>query len=229
MDEEAHMHKPIVGVASDVGELAGRRRLSCSTTYIDSIVRAGGVPIVLAPTDDVAAQVAQCDAIVLPGGDDPRTEPYGSQTHPKATPVDPTRQRYEEVLLEHLAGAVPNLPVLGVCLGMQMMGLRAGAELDQHMPETCDPDGRHWDGIHEVEVHALLGSSGPVFSRHRQCLRDAGALDVIAVADDGVIEGIADHARRFYVGVQWHPERTEGGLGAAPFELMVDAARHAVA
>ena len=64
------------------------------------------------------------------GGDDPRTEPFGEPTHPKATPVEPERQAFETALLEELQRR-PGAPVLGVCLGMQMMALHAGGKLNQ--------------------------------------------------------------------------------------------------
>lgn len=220
------MARPIVGVTMDIATLEGRRRLTSSPAYVDAIHAAGGAAVLLAPiVDAIAEQVERCDAIVLTGGDDPRMEPYGEPTHPKATPVDEQRQSYEERLLAHLAESAPDLPLLGVCLGMQMMGLAAGAGLDQHMPESCDPTGRHWDGTHHVQISGVLGESGPVFSRHKQCLSDAGSLEVMAVADDGVIEGVVDRDRPFHVGVQWHPERTDGGLGAGVFGVLLDAVR----
>jgi len=220
------MRRPVVGVTVDVATLEGRERLTCSPAYAIAIERAGGVAMMLTPAPDLAPpQVERCDAIVLTGGDDPRTERYGEPTDPRITPVDGRRQAFEEALLAHLGAERPEMPVLGVCLGMQMMALVAGGRLDQYMPATCDSEGRHWDATHAIESTGAPLQDGVVFSRHKQCMEDAGSLEVIGRADDGVIEAVADPGRPFYVGVQWHPERTSGPLGAGVFEALVEAAR----
>lgn len=216
--------KPVIGVTVDVSERGGRVRAECALAYLEMIERAGGVGVMLSPSVASVERVAAlCDGFVLTGGDDPRMEGYGVATHPKATPMHVVRQRFEEALLGYLKEEAPDVPVLGVCLGMQMMALMAGGKLDQHMAETCDPEGRHWDGTHAVRLGDV---SGVVFSRHRQCVVDPGALEVMGESDDGVIEAIADPSRRFYLGVQWHPERTEDErLGAGPFSDLLGAAR----
>jgi putative glutamine amidotransferase len=121
------------------------------------------------------------------------------------------------------------MPVLGVCLGMQLMGLHAGGALDQHLPDSLPSAAMHWDeGSHEIECE--LGT-GIVYSHHRQALTDAGALQVIARARDGVIEAVqrADRGSGragMYLGVQWHPERTENeSLGVDLFARLVREAR----
>jgi putative glutamine amidotransferase len=65
-----------------------------------------------------------------------------------------------------------------------------------------------------------------VTSHHRQAVRDAGSMRVLAHSPDGVIEAIERPGARFQVGVQWHPERTEDpALGLGLFEALVQAAR----
>jgi putative glutamine amidotransferase len=194
-----------------------------------AVAAAGGLPVLLPPIAELAAEHARrCDAVVFTGGDDPRTEPFGRPTHPKATPVRPERQMYESALLEILRERQPRTPVLGVCLGMQMMALHAGGVLNQHMPDTMKDAARHWDASHAIvpgEGEPLI-RGGMARSKHRQAVEDPGSLKVIARADDGVIEAVRDLSRPFYVGVQWHPERTEdAGLGAALFKALVAAAR----
>ncbi|MCA9287090.1 MAG: gamma-glutamyl-gamma-aminobutyrate hydrolase family protein, partial [Phycisphaerales bacterium] len=170
------------------------------------------------------------------------TEAYGEATHPKATPVHARRQAFETRLLE-LLDETPR-PVLGVCLGMQMMSLHAGGRLDQHMPDTRADAGRHWDADHAIVATGALTDvveggtrgkavrarvslpEGTVHSRHKQAVCDAGSLAVLAMSDDGVIEGVCDVRRRFHVGVQWHPERTaDPALGQGLFEALVGACR----
>ena len=227
-----HRPAPVVGVTCDVADGRARAKLG----YAESIAGAGGVPVLLPPAPDEAsapalarAHAALCDAFVLTGGDDPIMEAFGEPTHPGATPVDPRRQASELALIDALRAHEPAKPVLGVCLGMQYMALVAGGALDQCLPETLDSHAEHWDG----RVHAVLPEpgtdalpGGAVHSHHRQAVRDAGRLRVVARAPDGVVEAVDDPARPFWLGVQWHPERSEdGALGVGLFRRLVEAAR----
>jgi putative glutamine amidotransferase len=219
---------PLVGITTDV-ELKGQSpAASCRMTYADAVAAAGGIPVFLSPVPRLAAQHARrCEAFVFTGGDDPRMEAFGVPTHPKATPLHPLRQEYELALLEALLERTA-APVLGICLGMQMMALHAGGMLDQHLPETRVGAAGHYDATHPiVPEQAGLGliPPGTVWSRHRQAVIDPGRLTVAARAGDGIIEAVVDPRRTFYLGVQWHPERTEErAVGAELFRGLVAAA-----
>ncbi len=174
--------------------------------------------------------VARCDGVVLTGGDDPRTEPFGVPTHPKATPVHEARQAFDTALI-HALLRHPEVPTLGVCLGMQMMALVSGGELDQHMPETTPSADRHaGNALHAVrgvdDAPVPIAVRGEVVSHHRQAVRRAGSMRVIGVAEDGVVEAICRPDAVFFVGVQWHPERTsDPAVGRGVFERLVEHAR----
>ena len=230
---------PLVGITLDAEQLRTRLRLTVSHAYARCVAQAGGLPVMLGPIPEMAHRnAALCDAFVLTGGDDPRTEPFGEPTHPKATPVLESRQDFETALLRVLAEQYPHKPVLGVCLGMQMMALVAGGRLNQHLPDTHGNAAHHWDTTHPIAPapghvdgsgsFALLASLSPssrVHSRHRQSVNEPGSLTVLALADDGIIEAVADPSRNFYLGVQWHPERTEDpDLGLALFQRAVNRA-----
>ena len=196
--------------------------------YLRAVLEAGGAPVPLSPDPALLAeQVDLLDAVILTGGDDPIMEEFGEATHPMATPLHPLRQRYELALLEALDERPP-LPVLGVCLGMQLMALRASGALDQRLPDSLPTAGEHWERRHLVSPEGnaprWLGA-GTVLSRHRQAITDPGRLTACARAHDGVIEAVCDPGRRFYAGVQWHPERTDGPLGSAVYRALVEAAR----
>ena len=226
---------PIIGITPDLYLRDGRPTVRVSPLYAQRVQAAGGLPVILPPPTDPAADPAAqarryaevCDALVLSGGDDPITEPFGEPTHPAAVRVLPERQAFELPLLD----AFTDRPVLGVCLGMQYMALARGGRLDQHLPDgrLIDPAtaARHWDADHPIiaEQHAPL-VGGVSHSRHRQAVADPGSLRVAAHADDGLIEAIFDPNARFYLGVQWHPERTTSReLGQDLFDRLVAASR----
>lgn len=215
---------PVVGITCDVVEERARVRI----LYAKCVAKAGGTPILLPPLPAMAHEHAElCAALIMTGGNDPLTEPFGAPTHPMAERVPPTRQAYELAVL-HAFDERPQKPVLGVCLGMQYMALVAGGELDQHLPETTPTAADHMDErTHRVEpVNGSRLPAGEVTSSHHQAVRDAGALEIAAVAPDGVIEAVRDPSRPFYLGVQWHPERTDDhGLGQRLFDQLVEAAR----
>ena len=214
------MTLPLIAVTPDLDDT----RLKLRRGYGARIAAAGGLPVILDPeTPDPARVLDQVHGIVFSGGDDPSMETWGTATHPKVTPIDPQRQQFELELLDALA-ARPELPVLGICLGMQMLCLARGGTLDQYLPDTLPTAEDHW-GRTPHRVDGAIGS-GTVHSHHRQAIVDPGSLDVVGRAPDGVIEAVADPTRPFCVGVQWHPERTDDPvLGQGMFERLVDAAR----
>lgn len=208
---------PIIGVTADQHE----KRHRVAIAYAKSVICAGGVPLILPP---VVSQIDHfltiCDGFVFTGGDDPQMEHWGIATHECATPVAQERQEFETTLLTSLQER-KSVPVFGVCLGMQWMGLIAGGTLEQDLPEP--------QALHHIDgVHQIIGELGEglVHSHHHQALVDVGTLSVVATAEDGVIEAVRDHSRAWYVGVQWHPERTETSLlGQDLFNQFVHAAQ----
>lgn len=214
---------PLIGITAD----ADAERFFLRRPYVTAIAAAGGVPVILVPSAAGLAAAERCDGLVLSGGDDPDMQAFGRATHPSATVVDPERQAFELELLAATA-ATPERPVLGICLGMQLMALAAGGDLDQHLPDAWPTAEQHW-GHRPHGVTGPLGA-GEVDSHHRQAVCDPGRLDVVAVADDGLIEAIRDPARRFFLGVQWHPERTrDASLGPAILESLVAASAESAA
>lgn len=206
--------RPLIGLSADFVDGYARLR----RTYLDMVEAAGGIPVMLSPKADLREQMLDAvDGVIMTGGDDIDVSKFGIALHPKAECMAPERQEAEFALLKAL-DARPDKPVLGICLGMQMMGFHRGATLIQHLPDVIPNGERHRnDAIHAVE--AERGSplrAGLVRSWHHQAITDVKGFDIISRSDDGVVEGIIDPTRRFYVGVQWHPERTEAeetGLG----------------
>ncbi|MFN0012610.1 MAG: gamma-glutamyl-gamma-aminobutyrate hydrolase family protein [Phycisphaerales bacterium] len=243
---------PLIGITCDIvlaaplgasgGGVGGqvRERHQCPHTYVAAVVAAGGTPILLPPIPElVEAHARLCAGFVFIGGDDPRTEAFGIPTHPAATPLHPRRQAYELALLaaiDQLAAERSAAPAtLGICLGMQLMALHKGGTLNQHLPDTLPPPAaaRHVKDFHHPVIlepggnsHALPRphAGSLVASNHHQAVSHPGSLRIIARADDGVIEALDDPSRPFYLGVQWHPERTpDAALGQALFNRFIAA------
>lgn len=224
MSEDA----PVIGIAMDVAEpKPGRLRAECGMAYAECVLAAGGVPLYLPPLPALIPRfLEECDGFVLTGGDDPKMERYGAVTDPRTTSVHPRRQNFEEQLIETVLDR-PQIPVLGVCLGMQMLALASGGTLDQYLPATLpSADDHRGDKLHRVEPvngHWLPG--GMVASSHKQAVADPGRMTVAARSHDGVVEAI-ERPGGFCLGVQWHPERTpEPALGQDLFNRLIAAAR----
>jgi len=211
------------------------RRVSLPERYVQAVERAGGTPFVLAPCspdvlDDVLESV---DGVLLAGGDDFDTARLGLEpTSPHAKPVPTEKQDFDFALVERVLAR--RLPVLGVCYGMQCLGLSGGGRLHQHLPDARPARAEHRGGIlHPVDVRAgskladVLGvASLTIVSRHHQALESVGEPWIVtATSEDGVIEAIERPDLPFAVGVQWHPELAEpGSADERLFEALVHAA-----
>jgi len=225
--------RPIVGITCDTAiKNSGRVVHESPRTYAEAVARAGGTPLLLPhAVDRIEDYLTICHAFVLTGGNDPATEPFGQPTHPQAQRIDPLRQQFECELIRRLDAS--DQPVLGICLGMQLMALHHGGRLDQHLPDTHDAASvaRHGDADHGIEPtfdgHPVLRSRRTVHSHHHQAVADPGKLRIAAVCpDDQIIEAIDQPGSRFYLGVQWHPERTaDAEAGDAVFTALIRAAR----
>src|SRR3954466_15050667 len=130
------------------------------TQYAAAVEATGGVPVLLPPVEQVGAAdavVARLGGLVIRGGADVDPARYGAQPHPRTAGWRPDRDAWESALLD--AAQAADLPVLGVCRGMQLMAVHAGGVLDQHTPDLVSDD-RHSPGgdrFGEVEVRTEAG------------------------------------------------------------------------
>jgi putative glutamine amidotransferase len=223
--------RPIIGVT----------RCSRLDDYLESVVRAGGEPVVLEPGDDPAAALGRVDGILLTGGADVDPALYGDAPHP-TTDIDAARDAFEVPLSR--AAIARDVPLLAICRGVQVLNVAAGGSLIQDIPSSVDTTLTHTvdesrDSIaHLVTVtpgSRLAGALGQgvavatcaVNSRHHQSVdRVAPSFVVSAVSPDGVVEAIERPDSAFCVGVQWHPENFHRTGEFAPlFDAFVRAAR----
>jgi gamma-glutamyl-gamma-aminobutyrate hydrolase PuuD len=231
--------RPLVGITmyGPEGELGA---WSLPGAYADAVAMAGGNPVLLQPTSlEPAELVAGLDALVLAGGGDIDPALHGGGAHPTLYGVSPARDAFE-LELARAALADAELPLLGICRGMQMMNVALGGDLELHLPDARGDAVEHrkpprvatFHGV-AVEPASPLGEiygerEFPVCSWHHQGVRTLGAgLVAVAWAPDGVVEGIVRERGRFALGVQWHPELqvADDPLQRRLFEALVRAAR----
>jgi putative glutamine amidotransferase len=229
------MHKPLIGIGSDVAHKQGERdRAFAYTTYIESLKRAGAVPVLIPPQPENAADLVETlDGILLAGGDDCDPAEYGEEKHPSCEPMDPRRQK-NDLGLAKLARE-RGIPTLGICLGVQVMNVAAGGtliqDIDTDIDHASEPSDRHRHDVHidsSTKLGSILGDQEfNVNSSHHQAIgRVADGLRITAKAPDGIVEGLEDPSHPFYVGVQWHPEdMPEESSAVAIFGAFVEAAR----
>ncbi|GAC1435975.1 MAG: gamma-glutamyl-gamma-aminobutyrate hydrolase family protein [Thermoanaerobaculia bacterium] len=233
--------KPVIGIGSDVQITPGKRdRAFAYTTYIESLRKAGAIPVVIPPQPENAADLVQeLDGILLAGGDDCDPAAYGEERHPSVDPVmDPRRQSNDLTLAR--AAREYGIPTLGICLGLQVMNVASGGSLMQDIHSEMQTDIEHVSepedrARHDVKLEngtrlaSILGGGRElnVNSSHHQAIKGIGrGLRVTAKAPDGIVEGLEDGDHPFYVGVQWHPEDMTGENSAsAIFGAFVEAAR----
>jgi putative glutamine amidotransferase len=191
--------------------------------YVDAVTLAGGRPVLLPPDGMDAGVLRVLDGLVLAGGADLGPELYGAAPEP-LTDTRPARDAGEMLLTRAALDA--DLPVLGVCRGMQLLVVAAGGRLHQHLPDVLGHEKhRPAPGVYGSQparftdgsrIAALMGDDVEINCYHHQGVADPGTLTVTGRADDGLPEAVEDPARRFVLGVQWHPEvaRDERLFGA---------------
>ena len=218
--------RPLIGITAYVERATwgawDREATLLPQAYVTAVHAAGGRALVVPPQPEgVDAVVAALDGLILAGGNDLDPALYGAEPDPHTTDTRPARDAGEVALLR--AATAADLPVLGICRGMELMVAEAGGRLVQHLPDVLGSD-RHRGGRgvyarHPVTTVAgsrlakLIDEGMEVPSYHHQGIADPGTLTVSAYADDGSIEAVEVPEARFRIGVLWHPEQdTDGRL-----------------
>jgi gamma-glutamyl-gamma-aminobutyrate hydrolase PuuD len=161
-------------------------------------------------------RIGPCCGLLLTGGGDVDPALYGEIASPETDPPDPERDAVEAALIDEALAR--DLPLLGICRGMQLLNVHLGGSLVQHLPTV----GRHVRRTSDrglpahrvvIEPGSMLASIAhrqmwEVNSRHHQAVaRLAGGFKVCASdPEDGTVEAIELPARRYVLAVQWHPE-----------------------
>jgi putative glutamine amidotransferase len=191
--------------------------------YSQAILHAGGAPVIVPAAQDRRSLGAILDSVqglILSGGPDVHPRRYGEEPLAGLGEVDEALDQME--LLAAALALEKNLPLLGICRGIQVLNVALGGTLYQdissqvpesicHTPKTDKAVNTHTVNIEPgSRLHKLIGRREIwVNGKHHQALKElAGDLVITARAKDGVVEAVELPAKRFVLGVQWHPEGT---------------------
>jgi putative glutamine amidotransferase len=222
----------------------GIPRVEIASNYTDAISAAGGVPILLVPQNGDGRVEDYCeliDGLLLTGGPDVSPARYGAEPRPETKVLPALREEFDFAMFRAVRRA--GKPILGVCLGQQVINVALGGTLLQHLPEEISPytiehraqSLEHMPPRHDVEIFpktrlaAVIGAEHvSVNSSHHQAVaKIAPGLRQTAAAPDGIVEGLEGEESDQILAVQWHPEfLTDEAPHRALFEDLVKRARH---
>jgi putative glutamine amidotransferase len=207
--------------------------------YVDAVAATGATPVILPPgAAEPERLLDRIDGLVLAGGGDIAPTAYGGEPHETIYLVSEERDAFE-FALARAALRCPDLPLLCICRGMQVLNIVCGGTLHAHIPERFGEHVNHRlpprvPTLHAVHIEpsarlaAMLGTNDvQARSWHHQAIDRIGAsLRAAAWAADGVIEAVEHETHPWCIGVQWHPEmQLDDAVQQRIFAAFVSAAR----
>jgi putative glutamine amidotransferase len=222
------MNRKIVGItcSSSPASPGENARQYLNTAYVVAILNAGGVPVIIpniVNKELVESYLGSIDGLMLSGGVDVDPRYFGEEHHPQLGTVDALRDSTELALLK--SALAQDMPIFGICRGIQTLNVALGGTLYQHLPDQA-PSGIHHQQTdikiprdefsHPIRIEegsrlrSIVGTDKmQTNSFHHQALKSvAPGLVVTAHAPDGVIEAVEAPDHRYLVAVQFHPEET---------------------
>lgn len=213
------MSQPIIGITCFVDWKEERQRQN--ETYIQAVLKAGGVPVLLPAVSsvDVILEHAQLiDGLIVSGGPDMDPKYFGEEPIPELGAVNPVMDAYEDILVRQILKL--DKPLLGICRGEQVLNAVTGGTLHQDLGRALENVLQHnqakprWFTQHSAHIvpgtklaEIFQTEELSVNSFHHQAVAQVGPGFVVSAhAADGVIEAIESQIHRFVIGVQWHPE-----------------------
>lgn len=225
------MTLPRIAVSGVVRSWDGADRTGVNAAYIQALLAAGGVPLILSPLMGASLSgraLDGVDGLLLTGGEDIEPSWYGAHPSPLLSPPSRERDLFELALFA--VARQSELPILGICRGIQLINVGLGGTLFQDLPSERPgavnhrPDGARDARSHRVRLqrgsraaNALGSSSVTVNSSHHQAIKDlAPGLIATGWTDDDLVEAAESPAGApWLLAVQWHPEEMHAD-GRAP-------------
>ncbi len=227
--------KPVIGITCFVKDASygnwERNAAILPSAYISMVNKVGGVPLIIPPAGDMTVILDSIDGLIVSGGPDISPASYGEEAGSMTTEFYPEQDFSEMGLISEALNR--DMPLLGICRGMQILSVVHGGKMHQHLETTPGHEGHggffgesteHGVVVEEgTHLASLMGRSFSVNSLHHQGVSDPGSLEVSARAEhDGLIEGVERSDKKFCIGVQWHPERKGHDI---LFSGLIEAAR----
>ena len=224
--------RPVIGITGNYEDLTCK----LGRGYYQSVVAAGGVPVVIPPVADkhvIVNTLEHIDALILSGGGDINPLWAGEEPSPKLHGINQERD-LPELLIARLAYN-RQIPMLGICRGIQTLATAFGGKVAQDISDVAtikhSQDADRSEPTHSViidEASSLFdiykSTKVMVNSFHHQAVAEAGdKFRVIAKSPDGIIEAMESSEFKSILGVQWHPECLEEGLPL--FQWLVNEAK----
>ena len=239
------MKKPVIGINLDFEEKGGgyisRPYHALSEKYFAAIYKNGGTPIALPASNmDVDAVLDLVDGVFLSGGNDYEPSLFGQEAPPSLNlKIMHQRSKFDLLLAEKALER--NLPILGICAGMQAINCLKGGSLILDIPTQRPHSLNHYQSPEEMtepshelnitphtKLWEIIGNQKTikVNSRHHQALDRIGeGLVISATAPDGIVEAIEIPDHKFCIGVEWHPEFEISHADTLLIKAFIDACR----
>lgn len=211
--------KPIIGIFPSYDE--EKKQVFLKKQYLDEIIRFGGIPYIIPLSSDqkiIYEVISNINGLILSGGYDIDPKYYNQKNEGKSKGISETTDECEAVIIRLAVEA--DIPILGICRGMQALNVFCGGSLIQDIPSEIGFSAVHLlekpkTAFHNITVEKespLSAAAGfgthLVNSYHHQAVKNvAPDFSVAATAEDGIIEAIYHKNKKYILGIQWHPER----------------------
>ncbi|MBE6895998.1 MAG: gamma-glutamyl-gamma-aminobutyrate hydrolase family protein [Ruminococcaceae bacterium] len=231
--------KPIIGILAEIDD---EKTVKIQDTYVKTVECLGGIPIVIPYTDNESTLTKFtdiCDGFIFTGGADVDPKHYGEEKKETCGVI----QQYRDDLELRIFNVIikKQKPIIAICRGIQIVNVALGGTLYQDIPTEKPSDIFHQQKepkfamSHDVEIlkgtplHSLIGAERmQANSFHHQAIKTLGKdLEIMATADDGIIEAVYLKSDRYLRAYQWHPERiwAEDELNRRIFEDFISVCK----
>ena len=211
----------IIGISGSILSEDSIEKAFVNRTYVDSVVRAGGVPFVMPICKDeniIKKMIENVDGVIMTGGVDIHPFRFNEEPNPKIGEISKERDDFDFLIMKH--AFEKNKPIFGICRGIQLINVFFGGTLIQDINSQKNTKILHSQtaprdvATHKIKIKKdsvifdIFGKSAEVNSFHHQAIGKLSKdFKITSAANDGIIESIEFKKKdRFILGVQWHPE-----------------------